>query len=66
MKRKRTSSKKSRAQLDGALALFGVNNDVAGYNNVAFVQRAGELIVRAASSAKPFPPKPKIKPGYHA
>ena len=47
MKRNRTKRTNGAAQLDGALALIGANNDVAAYDNVAFVHRTGELIAKA-------------------
>ena len=52
MKRKRKPLDKGTAQLDGALALLGGRNEVAGYDKGVFVRRAGELIARAAANGK--------------
>jgi len=59
VKRKSKRLDKRRPQLDGALALFGANNAVAGCDSASFTQRVGELIARAAN--KRGPPKPAIK-----
>ncbi len=47
VKRRRAKETNGAAQLDGALALLGANNDVATYDNTAFAHRAGELIAKA-------------------
>ena len=60
VKRKRKPLAKQTAQLDGALALVGGRNEVAGYDKSVFVRRAGELIARAAMNGK-RPQKPADK-----
>ena len=57
MKRKPKSLGKNGAQLEGALALFGGNIRVAGYDQAAFTHRTGELIAHTAAKGKPAPPK---------
>jgi len=52
VKRKAKSLGKCAAQLEGALALFGGNVSVAGYDNAAFTHRAGELIARVAENGR--------------
>jgi hypothetical protein len=53
---------KRAAQLDGALALFGCSNNVAGYDNVSTRLRAGEVIGRSVGDRKlPEPEKPADK-----
>jgi hypothetical protein len=62
VKRKAKPLDKPAAQLDGALALFGCNNNVASYDNVATRLRAGEVIGRAANDGEsPEPRKPANK-----
>lgn len=61
MKRKSKPLDKRAAQLDGALALFGGNNSVAGYDNVAVRLRAGEVIGRAADNRKPAAPENAVQ-----
>jgi hypothetical protein len=58
VKRKPKPLAKRTAQLDGALALLGARNEVAGYDKGVFVRRAGELIARAAANGK-RPQKPQ-------
>jgi hypothetical protein len=52
VKRKRKPLNTGTAQLDGALALLGCNNEVAAYDKSVFVRRAGELIARAANGKR--------------
>jgi hypothetical protein len=57
VKRKRKPLSTGTAQLDGALALLGARNEVAGYDRSVFVRRAGELIARAADGKRPQKPQ---------
>jgi hypothetical protein len=53
---------KRTAQLDGALALFGCSNNVAGYDDVSVRLRAGEVIGRSVGDRQPAEPaKPADK-----
>jgi hypothetical protein len=62
VKRKAQPLSKRAAQLDGALALVGGDNRVAGYDNVVVRLRAGEVIGRSAGSRKlPEQAKPADK-----
>ena len=62
MKRKPQPLDKRAAQLDGALALVGGDNRVAGYDDVAVRLRAGEVIGRSVGDGKPHVPlKPANK-----
>jgi hypothetical protein len=53
VKRKAKSLDKRTAQLDGALALFGCSNNVAGYDEVSVRLRAGEVIGRSVGDRQP-------------
>ena len=55
VKRKHIRNSNGAAQLDGALALFGANNDVAAYGNAAFAHRAGEIIAKAVTHGEQVP-----------
>jgi hypothetical protein len=61
VKRKAKPLDKPAAQLDGALALCGANNNIAGYDNVATRLRAGEVIGRAAGNRKQAKPRKPIQ-----
>lgn len=53
--------KKSTRPLEEIICALGASDEIAGYDSAAFVQRAGEVIARAASERKP-PEKP-VKDG---
>ena len=63
VKRKPKPLARRTAQLEGALALFGGRNEVAGYDKSVFVRRAGELIARAVMNGKRMP---AVKRGDHS
>jgi len=67
VKRKPRPLDKRAAQLDGALALIGGDNRVAGYDDVTVRLRAGEVIGRSVGDHKPrVPLKPANKRSHRA
>ena len=56
MQNKRHHLKKETRSLADIIYELGSSGEIADYDNAAFVQRAGEVIARAASDGKPKPP----------
>lgn len=56
MQNKRDLLKKETRTLEEIICALGGSDEVANYDNAAFVQRAGEVIARAALGGKPKPP----------
>ncbi len=60
MNDKRDQLKKDTAGRDEIMSLLAGAGEIPGYDNAAFVKKAGEVIARAASERRP-PVKPPRK-----